>query len=801
MGKTSKRVISLVLSVLMILSMVSVFCLPAMAEAKIDAENIDYDAVRTDAYIINGAWTEADLVADAEVSYYYRGETYKETYDAARHFSSFDAAYEAYIATNPDIINDVPVFIFAPGTYTDLITVRFSGIILGANAGINPNAAVENWTLEGMKDGWAANEAWDTANETVFSGGVARATRLTPNGKAPANDAVENRWAYMLEDAEAKASATAQFDLTVDGVKFTGKGGSGSSLHVQLQDYDVGTSVTDGAGGTYVTKSNRKAFTNIQNFILTDSSSVFMNSQDLAANTDTVVLKNMRATKYGSYFFKKYIENVTIDGMYFAESSGRIFGYNETDSAFGAGTACSAEEDQKVVMKNSMIYRNTQPYPITIGNKESRGSFSSQDFSFDNNIFYDSVVNATWGAYGIFCFYNQNTTAEFKVSITNNQFHQSTYTENTFINMNATYNLSPMYLTIKENIITGKIAALYGNLGNDFADKAPGYITGNLNWDVADNYWADNFGDVGKAPAFSSDSTANLEPFANGFEPLNTTYYYDAAKTVKNTELAVTAVSGLGESVSIGTKAITANCGGMSGKVTPAFTLGSEDATAAVYSDSTFETPVTEIDLDAIEGRQIYYVRVTKNGFTRDYTLEVSTAVAVDFDEALSDKALGEEFTELNTVAYVPGLSEGESVTAYWNGGYYTFTVDNYCVYGDMDTLAGEIDSITDPKVILPVGDYGAFNISFAADFYGANYMVDPVDKEGKALGAAWDLSSDWGTLGETVLGAVNIAEGVEGKVSLQGVTFSNVLNDTKRPLGGWESITSWAAMGSPLWI
>ena len=780
MGKTSKRVISLVLSVLMILSMVSVFCLPAMAEAKIDAENIDYDAVRTTAYIINGAWTEADLVADAEVSYYYRGETYKETYDAARHFSSFDAAYEAYIATNPDIINDVPVFIFAPGTYTEKIQVRFSGIILGANAGINPNAAVDSWTLEGMKDGWAANEAWDTANETVFSGGVARATRLNANGGAPANNAVENRWAYMLEDAEAKAGATAQFDFTVDGVKFTGKGGENSSLHVQLQDYDVGTSVTDGAGGTYTTKANRKAFTNIQNFILTDSSSVFMISQDLAANTDTVVLKNMRATKYGSYFFKKYLENVTIDGMYFAESSGRVFGYNDADAAFGAGTSCSAEESQKVVMKNSMIYRNTQLYPITIGNKLSRGSFTSQDFSFDNNIFYDSVVNATRGAYGIFCFYNQNTAAEFKVSITNNQFHQSTFAQNTFFNVNYAYNLSPMYLTIKENIITGSCGSIYGNLG-DFAPNAPGYISGNMNWDVADNYQAANYGDAGIAPAFFNDAQVNGEPFANGFEPLNTTYYYDAAKTVKNTDLAVTAVSGLGESVNISAKAIAANCGGMSGKVTPAFTLGSEGAAAAVYSDSTFETPVTEIDLDAIENRAIYYVRVTKGSYTRDYTLEVSTAVAVDFADALSDKTLGEEFNELNTVAYVPGISKDESVTAYWNGGYYTFTVDDCYVYGDMDTLAGEIENITNPKVIMPVGDYGAFDIKFAADFYGANYMVDPVDKADKALGETWDLSSDWGTLGETVLGAVNVAEGVEGKVSLQGVTFSNVLNDTKR--------------------
>ena len=63
MGKTSKRVISLVLSVLMVLSMVSVFCLPTMAASKIDAENIDYDAVRTDAYIIVAHYVIIDIIS------------------------------------------------------------------------------------------------------------------------------------------------------------------------------------------------------------------------------------------------------------------------------------------------------------------------------------------------------------------------------------------------------------------------------------------------------------------------------------------------------------------------------------------------------------------------------------------------------------------------------------------------------------------------------------------------------------------------------------------------------------------
>ena len=63
MGKTSKRVISLVLSVLMVLSMVSVFCLPTMVASKIDAENIDYDDVLTDAYIIVAHYVIIDIIS------------------------------------------------------------------------------------------------------------------------------------------------------------------------------------------------------------------------------------------------------------------------------------------------------------------------------------------------------------------------------------------------------------------------------------------------------------------------------------------------------------------------------------------------------------------------------------------------------------------------------------------------------------------------------------------------------------------------------------------------------------------
>lgn len=96
---------------------------------------IDYDGVLSTAYII-GAERAGDTV-----SFYYRGDTVTQNYDRSRHFDSFDAAYSAYLATDPDIIFDTPVFVFAPGEYS-AVALRYRAVILGANAGISPISTV-----------------------------------------------------------------------------------------------------------------------------------------------------------------------------------------------------------------------------------------------------------------------------------------------------------------------------------------------------------------------------------------------------------------------------------------------------------------------------------------------------------------------------------------------------------------------------------------------------------------------------------------------------------------------------------
>ena len=57
MSKFTKRVLSMVLAVLMVVSMVSVFTLPAFAEEAV-TEVVDYDAAFETAFIINKDWTD-----------------------------------------------------------------------------------------------------------------------------------------------------------------------------------------------------------------------------------------------------------------------------------------------------------------------------------------------------------------------------------------------------------------------------------------------------------------------------------------------------------------------------------------------------------------------------------------------------------------------------------------------------------------------------------------------------------------------------------------------------------------------
>lgn len=125
----------------------------------------DYDSYPNTAYIIDADWANT---SSGNISFTFRGEQYTQPFDGSRHFADFDSAYAHWLGTDPDIIHDTPVFIFTEGSY-GAIKVYYRAMILGTNAGINPNdpSADVSELLPGGSI--AENTAWDSEHETVFT--------------------------------------------------------------------------------------------------------------------------------------------------------------------------------------------------------------------------------------------------------------------------------------------------------------------------------------------------------------------------------------------------------------------------------------------------------------------------------------------------------------------------------------------------------------------------------------------------------------------------------------------------------
>lgn len=156
MAKKTIRLLSLLLSVLMLVTMI-----PLAVSAEYQNESMgnvqDYYAVEYDSlvgkenqentgvYVVDEEWDVDE--ATNTVSFYFRGETVTETYDPYRHVTSVE---DAYIRANTAMVS-MPTVILTAGNYSSKIDLTGSIILLGAQAGINPNVVssepTEPWTL------------------------------------------------------------------------------------------------------------------------------------------------------------------------------------------------------------------------------------------------------------------------------------------------------------------------------------------------------------------------------------------------------------------------------------------------------------------------------------------------------------------------------------------------------------------------------------------------------------------------------------------------------------------------------
>ena len=150
MKQTTKRVLSMVLTLLMLVSAMSVF---TFAENNFEPDDEYYDRIINDAVIVGSVWT--DLSDGDEVSYMYRGKEITETFDSNIHFTSIKEAYDYCLSMN--VKN--PIIVITSGIYNESLTITNSVTILGANAGINPNVVSatpgEPWSVNKYNGNYA----------------------------------------------------------------------------------------------------------------------------------------------------------------------------------------------------------------------------------------------------------------------------------------------------------------------------------------------------------------------------------------------------------------------------------------------------------------------------------------------------------------------------------------------------------------------------------------------------------------------------------------------------------------------
>lgn len=650
--KNIVRLISTLVAIAVMITIMSVFssAIPVDEITGIDSCELDYDFLLSKAYIINGNWTASDLVNNKDVKFAFRNTLITEKYVNTRHFSNFNDAYNYYLGTDPDILTDIPVFIFAPGTYDYEIIVRYSAIILGANAGINPNDTSSEWTANAMSDGWEANTERREQLESVFTGGITRTTRQSG----------ELKWVDYLETIEASRNEKAHIQFLIDGVKITGSKGItqydySNRLYTNLKLNGTLTNYTP-IGGRCTTTSLLNSV--VDSYSGTGSTSLF-SARCNSDNENDIVMKNVRLSNITSAtsLFNKFFKNLTIDGMYYSNSSTHIFGYESSGATF-CGSNESARDDQKITVTNSVFYKNTSINPISIGTSTSSTECKKQEALFDNNIFYDAVyMDNTADYWGIFLVLSKNTNTEYILNVTNNIIHQSHSPLKTLFNGNDVLQMSKTTINFNYNKVTGLIDCIYPNT----SDQSASFVSNKLSYDFNYNFYAPSANDTGTLPAWDNPPVAEL---ANGFDAENAEYYLDYNLTTLAESIKITEVSEIPGPVTISGTSIIADCTGYAGTITPKFITKPSDATVTIYSDFERNNVVTSINLDEILSTKKLYLTLSNSSSTKKYTMMIimNSDVEISDISQLDPSKLNFPVIEINTTNNAPIVNKTDYV-------------------------------------------------------------------------------------------------------------------------------------------
>ncbi len=212
---------------------------------------------------------------------------------------------------------------------------------------------------------------------------------------------------------------------------------------------------------------------------------------------------------------------------------------------------------------------------------------------------------------------------------------------------------------------------------------------------------------------------------------------------------------------------------------------------------SDFAETIETVDIAEIAKNKTatFYLRAYYPNTTYEtvYQIKVIAATPVDFNDAFMQNGFdfaGKHFVFKDTAIFVYE-SELEADGSFYGYGflddeYYRFKVDNTLVFDSMSMLKTQMTGVENPNILLPSGDYGNFTFEYPANYYGTNAGINPVDKTEatSATGDDWTFNNNWGAYSDTAFDTIYFADGLEGDIYLNGMTIRGQVNDTQRTMG-----------------
>ena len=719
MNRSATKTTALFTVIVMLLSLFSVTALPVSAQAPAPDDfdpgvTLDYDTMRDKAYIVNSEWTELS----GKLSYSFRSKTYTETYSALRHFNDFNTAYAAYLSSGS---TDTPVFILN-GTFAGEMKISSSVVILGANAGISPNAPLDLETADPTA-GWQAAE------------------RNTETGIAGT---------FLLTNSQA-----AEYELVFDGLLFNGT--------------DAAYKKTDTIGSP----QNSVSITVQHVTVNQNASSAYLFDDRNSVSVHTYEFNDLRVE--GSSF-QAMLDNkavgTQINGLCFTDNVGSII----------SGTVEAAEFDFDI--RNSYIYNNHVGYTILVRYTEDDHHVSNIDVH--NNIFYNSntgnygfmvfcsTANSSKSSYSVNVRNNtiiSTTGRSYTLFNGSYSYQKGSYT------LNCNYNRVIGYVSMFPNVSGSTIgwegynmikADFNYNYFNDTYTSRDDVIDEET-W-VRSDYGVDH----PYIDPFDSEKIIYYKDYKltvyDGMLDITGADFYDDTDYLsidnENNEVSF----GLAKGVTV--TGITKDYG---------FNFATQPDSVLYYYTEDVEgtdvkVPITSFGAPADDTFEMYYADVTYGNVTETYMITVygeTSSSVQSFDENFTDPA-----GEISKTAYlyVPGLS-GTTYTISLNGYRYSFTVNSNA----FDSLSkifeqAENDGVEVPQIILTHGDYGTLSITDSCEIYGYNYLTPATGGTGADTRYP---GSSWTTALRTNVSAVTVMGGETVKIS--GITLNGNFTDTAR--------------------